>query len=167
MYRQLIKPLLVFLLCCLPVLVIAEIFKHVDANGNVTYSDVPPVDGQSKSVESIQAEDASVNVFKSQVDESEASEAFKTRRENARQEASARAKSLAAWNKELKAAKRELSAAKKALSVGVIATEGDFVGGSNGGARPSASYYKKFEALEARVADAEKQLALVKRARPK
>ena len=167
MNRQLIKPLLVFVLCCSPILTIAEIFKHVDAAGNVTYSDVPPVGNQADNVESIKAEDAAVNVFKPEVDESEASKAYKARKESARQEASAKAKMLAEWNKELKAAKRELSAAKKALSAGVVATEGDFVGSSNGGARPSASYFKKFEALETRVADAEKQLALVKRSKPK
>lgn len=143
----------------------AEIYKHTDANGNVSFSDTPQ--GKSSEVVSIDADSKTSNVMDTSQEHSGDAQAFLERRQQKREAEATRARAIALWRKELKAAQQELRLAKQAKSAGVIAEEGDFIGSAGGGARPSPQYFQKLEDLDTRVASAEKRLTTVRYAKPK
>ncbi len=146
----------------------AEIYKHVDKNGNVTYSDVKPSSKNEKSVTTVAPDENTVNVFGSdeQAENQRASEDFFEKKQKLREKEASKAQALARWRKQLKAAQLELKMAKRARSEGVVAEEGDFVGVAGGGARPSASYFNKLEQLDANVVIAEQKLATIRHQKP-
>lgn len=147
----------------------AEIYKHVDKHGVVSYSDVKPAHASDKSVSAITPSETASNVFDSaeQSENQRASEDFFEKRQQVREEQAEKATALARWRKQLKAAQLELKLAKRAKNEGVIAGEGDFVGSVLGGARPSSSYFKKLEKLNANVVIAEQKLATVRHQKPR
>ena len=147
----------------------AEIYKHLDDDGNISYSDIKPSNTNEKAITKVAPDEANVNVFDSaeQSENQQASEDFFEKRQKIREEEANKAKALARWRKQLKAARLELKLAKQAKAAGVIAEEGDFVGSAGGGARPSANYFKKLEQLDANVLNAEEKLATVRHQKPR
>lgn len=147
----------------------AEIYKHVDKHGVVSYSDIKPSHASDKSVSEITPSETASNVFDSaeQSENQQASEDFFEKRQQIREEQAEKAAALTRWRKQLKAAQLELKLAKRAKSEGVIAGEGDFVGSALGGARPSSSYFRKLEKLNANVVIAEQKLATIRHQKPR
>jgi len=160
---------------CLPLQ--AEIYKSVDEEGNVLYSDKAPNDA------SVQTSEVKPNTQPNVTDsEEEIAQRQPKWLKDAQQQRAERAekdKSVAeanagdkepdaatAWKAEYKAAKDALKAAKKALKTGVIAEEGDFIGLAGGGVRPTEQYINKQRSLEQAVEDAKKHLKAIKKAKP-
>lgn len=139
----------------------ADIYKHVDEEGNVSYSDV----SAGIEVESVEV-DESTNVFDPNDSALDVESDFMQQRLEDKREREKQAQLLSAWRKELKEAQRELKSALAAQSQGVMAEEGDFIGSANGGARPSASYFQKLKDLDKRVDKARDGLKKVKKSKP-
>ena len=146
-----------------PAAVQADIYKHVDAEGNVSYSDVATVSDR----ETVNIDDTGANVYRSDEGEQDGGSDFLQQRLEKKKEQEARAKKLEAWRKELRAAQQELKVALAAQAKGVIAEEGDFIGSANGGARPSASYFQKLKNLDSQVEKARRKVADIKKTRPR
>lgn len=155
----------------------ADIYRVIDAKGNISFTDQPPANLDQRSgefsSESITVDEKSKNtsLAPEAVDDNhpewlrEAQE--KRQAQEQQQKANRPTKNeINAWNQSLLAARQQLSQAKRALEQGVIASEGDFVGRAGGGGRPSEQYFEKLRALEQNVTDAETHLAAIKRAKP-
>ena len=157
--------------------VLAETYRIVDENGNVTYTDQPNHAGNGGNKATIEklpeAEEHNVVPSLKTLAESEpqwlrqAREQREASEEQERELQQAVKKSeKALWKERYKAAKAQLKEAELALEVGSEPGEGDFIGKVGGGARPSSDYIMRLEALEKAVADARRDLAKVKRSRP-
>lgn len=153
----------------------AEIYRVVDKDGKVTYTDQPPKNSDAENIQQ-QVEEAV---------ERNSAQSLETQRENdpdwvkkARDERekqkveqqkqqgdyAARKKD---WNEALKQAKQNLKDAKQAQEKGKEAIEGDFIGKAGGGARPSEQYFNRQKALAEDVDSAEKALKQVRKEKPK
>lgn len=155
----------------------AAIYRVIDADGNISFTDRPPVKLDQRSdefsSESITIDEKSKNTsLAPEVIEDNHPEWLRQAQEKRKaaeqqQKANRPTKNeIKAWKQSLLAARQQLNQAKKALEQGVIASEGDFVGRAGGGGRPSEQYFEKLRALEQKVTDAEKHLAAIKRTKP-
>ncbi len=140
-----------------------SIYKHVDEDGNVSFSDVTP-GGSASEVELIEQ---NANIFDAEDSSIAEDSDFLQQRLEKKKELKEQAGKTNAWKTDLKAAQLELKLALQAQSNGVVAEEGDFIGSANGGARPSASYFKKLQELDERVDKARDRLTEVKKAKPR
>ena len=153
----------------------AEIYRVIDKEGNVTYTDqAPTANSENNSAEVVETE-AQTNV----VDSAKAIEekhpewlkAAKVKRaeeseQQRRELAKAQAQQRKIWKKDLKAAKLAVKDAALALDVGKEVGDGDFVGMASGGARPSSEYLQCITQLEQELQDAKRHLKKLKRNKP-
>ena len=155
----------------------AEIYRVIDADGNISFTDQPPANLDQRSNEfsseriTIDEKSKNTSLAPKAVNDNHPEwlrEAQEKRKTNEQQQKANRPtkNEIKAWKKTLLAAQQQLSQAKRALEQGVIASEGDFVGRAGGGGRPSAQYFEKLRMLEQNVTDAEKHLAAVKHTKP-
>lgn len=153
----------------------AEIYRVVDKDGKVTYTDQPPKNGNAENIQQ-EVEEAV---------ERNSAQSLETQRENepdwvkrAREEREQQkvekqkqqddyADRKKAWNEALKQAKQNLKDAKQAQEKGKEAIEGDFIGKAGGGARPSEQYFNRQKTLAENVESAEKALKQVRKEKPK
>lgn len=152
----------------------AEVYKSVDADGNVRYSDKAPnnSDVQTSKVKT----NTQQNVTDSAQDIAERQPEWLTEAQQQRAEQET-AKSVStetndendessSWHDEYQAAKAELKAAEQALKEGVVAGEGDFMGLAGGGVRPTEQFINKQAQLEQAVDDAKAKLKALKKSKP-
>lgn len=153
----------------------AEIYRVVDAEGKVTFTDQPPANSNHL-IETITDTDPQQNITPSPKSLAEDHpEWLKAAQEKRAQAAkhqqhvqhSEQQQRRQDWKRELKAAKANVKEAKLMLDIGREPTEGDFVGNAGGGARPSSDYLKRLSFLEKNLADAKRQLLKVQRSKPK
>ena len=155
----------------------ADIYRVIDTDGNISFTDQRPAnldqrsDAFSSEIITMDEKSTNTSLAPEVVDDNRPEwlrEAQEKREANEqRQKANRPTKNeIKAWKQSLLAARQHLGQAKRALEQGVIASEGDFVGRADGGGRPSEQYFEKLRVLEQNVADAEKHLAAIKRAKP-
>ncbi|MGB5323851.1 MAG: DUF4124 domain-containing protein [Pseudomonadales bacterium] len=153
--------------------VFAEIYRVIDENGKVSFTDKPPPGTASADAEQVSVDENVQNTSMSpaaveQKQPEWLKEAIEKRKaeEAARKAAAPNAAEMTAWRESLANAKRALNDAKRAKERGVIASEGDFIGKAGGGVRPSDQYFEKLRKLEQDVIEAEKQLKSIRQAKP-
>lgn len=152
--------------------VTAEVFKTVDAEGNVSYSDIAPANKAEESSTVDTSSNANISDSKEKITNTHPDwlkDAQKKRVINKLDQAEQKQQQSQArknWNKNYKAAKAALKQAKQELSAGVIASEGDFIGRAGGGTRPSEQYFAKQQALELAVEEAKQTLKQIKKSKP-
>lgn len=152
----------------------AQIYRVIDENGKVSFTDKPPADTGQISAEEVDVDESVQNTSLS----SEAiegrqpewlKEAIEKREaeEKALQAAKPGAAEMRAWREALANAKRELREARAAQERGIIASEGDYIGKAGGGVRPSQQYFEKLRKLDQDVSDAKERVEQLKRAKPR
>jgi hypothetical protein len=149
-------------ICLLAPLAQAQIYKTVDKDGNVIFSDQPVDKDKSEVIEP----DTSTNTIESEHSK-EVSKSGWLQKLDARREAEKQA--YDEWYKEYAAARKELRKAEKALRNGKDPKEGDYVGFKTGrgtGVRPSDDYLKRVKRLEADVRVARRELKTVLKRKP-
>lgn len=153
----------------------AEIYRVVDAEGQVTFTDQPPANSNDL-IETVTNIAPQQNITPSPKSLAENyPEWLKEAQEKRLQETkhkqriqqSQQQQNQQEWKRALKAAKANVKEAELMLEIGREPTEGDFVGNTGGGARPSSDYLKRLSFLEKNLADANRQLLKVKRSKPK
>lgn len=136
------------------------LYKSVDAQGKVTYSDAPPRDGKGKAQE-ITIEEERTNTMPStdlqeqMRQQQNADEASKNRQIVADQD----------WQRRHDRAQDDLAQAKRNLESAKQVQEGDTVGSAYGGARPNAQWIERLEQAEADVEARQRELNQIKRQR--
>ena len=147
----------------------AQVYRVVDEQGNVTYTD-QPAPGSEQIEEVAPADEANV-VDSPETVEQRTPDWIKANREEraeARQAAQeAYAEKLAQWRAQVDAAEATLAEAKAELVEGRELREGDYVGNAGGGARPSADYLQRIKMLELQVEEARDALRAVRRDKPR
>lgn len=143
----------------------ADLYKVVDKEGNVSFTDSPPPSNQSKTIETI--EQADTNRMPSKTYKGELQDQFNKRVEE-RQEL--RKQAWEAYDTKVKDAETALKIAKEALEKGKEIQDGDRVGivsqGKQTGSRLSEQYLQRVEELEQEVEKARKNLRKVRKQRP-
>jgi hypothetical protein len=147
-----------FLLGSLTAAAASTLYKSVDAEGRVTYSDAPPAKGTA---EAIDLPAGGVNILPSEG----MPEEIERQRQADRQAEQRRAAEQQAWSERYRRAQDELAAAQRALESARQVQEGDVVGSAFGGARPSADWVERLEQAEADVAQKQRALDGIKRSR--
>ncbi|ROS05039.1 uncharacterized protein DUF4124 [Sinobacterium caligoides] len=133
----------------------AKIYRTVNADGSVSYSDVEPKGGKTEAIPmpevvNIQPLD---DLSKQQIDD------YQSEREE-------QAKDQQSQHDAIKKAKKELEKAKKALGEGSIFGEGDRTNTKNG-SKPSQGYFDRVGKLENKVEEAKKALKEARKAQSK
>ena len=153
----------------------AEIYRVIDADGKVTFTDQPPANSDDL-IETIPDTDPKQNITPSPASLAEnqpewLKEAQEKRAQAAknqqREQHSQQQKNRQDWKRALKAAKADVKEAELMLEIGREPTHGDFVGNAGGGARPSSAFLKRLTLLEKNLADANRRLLKVQRSKPK
>ena len=159
-----------------PTFTLADIYRVVDENGNVTFTDQPPENSEAENIqqridEAVERNTAPSLETQRANDPNWVKEVRDERQKKAEEEKNARAKAYAEerekWEKAMEQAKRELEQAKQARKDGKEIKEGDYVGNASGGARPSEEYLQRQEKLEQDVISAKNALKALKKSRPK
>lgn len=128
------------------------LYRWVDAQGNVHYSDTTPPKGVA--AEKITVQDKNINTLpadKRQVQEMQAEQ---------RRQQMYQSRALDDWQRRYKAAQQELQAAREQLKQAQKIGEGDTVGSFMGGARPTEAWNNRLEAAKKNLQ--EKQQAVDK-----
>ena len=150
----------------------AEIYRVVDKQGNVTYTDQPPTDNQHQITQPIIKSDEEANITDSPEAIADShpewlKEARKKRqlekKEQQEKLAETKFQQRKQWNTDIKLAKTAVAKAEQALIAGNIVSDGDFVGKAGGGARPSVEYLQRVQRLELELKDAKKALKTFKK----
>ena len=156
-----------------PAPALAEIYRVIDADGNISFTDKPPVTNQGGSSEavSIDASTQNTSLSRDAIKQEQPEWLLDAQQQRREQEAAKRAAQpsktqVKDWKKSLRDAKQALRDAERARELGVIAAEGDYIGKAGGGVRPSQQYFQKFRALEQNVLDAQKKIDALKKAGP-
>lgn len=143
----------------------AEMYKVVDAEGNVSFTDTPPSSKAQQDVETVKQ--LETNSMPSKTYKGELQEQFEkrtTERQAQRKEA------WDAYDQKIKDAVAALKRAREALEKGKEIQDGDRMGivsqGKQTGSRLSEQYLERIETLEQEVAKAKKNLRAVKKQRP-
>ena len=146
----------------------AQVYRIVDDEGNVTYTDTPPPGSTSEEV--APAEEANI-VDSPETVEQRTPDWIKAKREeraNAHEEArEAHAEKMQRWREQVDAAEQALAKAEDELAEGRALREGDYVGNAGGGARPSADYLQRVQMLEQEVDAAREALKEARRDKPR
>ena len=153
----------------------AEVYRVIDADGKVTFTDHPP-ENTDYHIEAVPEADPQQNItptpeslIKNQPDwlkEAQEKRAQATKNKN-RDKHIQHQQDKQDWKRSLKAAKANVKEAELMLEIGSEPTEGDFVGNAGGGARPSSDYLKRLTLLEKNLSDAKRHLLKVQRSKPK
>ncbi len=147
----------------------AQVYKIVDDEGNVTYTDQPAPG--SEQVEEVAPADEANIVDSPETVEGRTPDWIKAKREEraqAQEEArEAHGEALERWREQVDAAEEALARAEDELAEGRALREGDYVGNAGGGARPSADYLQRVRMLEQQVEDAREALKAIRRDKPR
>ena len=135
------------------------LYKTVDEQGNISYSDVPP--GDTRDVEEIDIKQGDMNVLPSE----DVQQQIEQQKQLDKQDADRQRADNKDWQQRYEQAQAELSAAEQTLESAREINEGDTVGSAYGGARPNADWIERLERAEADVADKQQQLDQIKRQR--
>ncbi|MBT8149556.1 MAG: DUF4124 domain-containing protein [Gammaproteobacteria bacterium] len=155
-----------------PLSALAEIYRVIDADGNISFTDKPPAGASGRTEEvDIDANTQNTSLSPNAIQQDQPAwllDAQQKRREQAKAERDSKPSKdqVKAWKKSLRDAERTLREAKAARKRGVIAAEGDFIGKAGGGVRPSEQYFAKLQQLEQNVLDAQQRLQTLKRKGP-
>jgi len=153
----------------------AEVYRVVDADGKITFTDHPPENTDSL-IEAVPDTDPQQNITPTPeslienqpewLKEAQEKRAQETKNNN-RDKQIQNQQDKKNWKRSLKAAKANLKEAELLLEIGKEPSEGDYVGNAGGGARPSSDYLKRLTLLEKNLADAKRHLIKVQRSKPK
>jgi len=153
----------------------AEVYRVVDADGKITFTDHPPENTDSL-IEAVSDTDPQQNITPTPeslienqpewLKEAQEKRAQETKNNN-RDKQIQNQQDKKNWKRSLKAAKANLKEAELLLEIGKEPSEGDYVGNAGGGARPSSDYLKRLTLLEKNLADAKRHLIKVQRSKPK
>ena len=170
-----LKPTLAIIVFALMASVNAEVYRVVDADGKITFTDNPP-ENTDDLIEKVPDTDPLQNItatpeslienqpeWLKEAQEKRAQAAKNINLDKQIQNQQAKQD----WQRSLKAAKARVKEAQLMLEIGSEPTEGDFVGNAGGGARPSSDYLKRLTSLEKNLADAKRHLLKVQRSKPK
>ena len=170
-----LKPTLAIIVFALMSSVNAEVYRVVDADGKITFTDNPP-ENTHDLIEKVPETDPQQNITPTPeslienqpewLKEAQEKRAQATKNNN-RDKQIQNQQDKQDWQRSLKAAKADVKEAKLMLEIGSEPTEGDFVGNAGGGARPSSDYLKRLTSLEKNLADAKRHLLKVQRSKPK
>ena len=135
------------------------LYKTVDEQGRVTYSDEPPAGATD--VQEIEVKDGDMNVLPSagvqeQIEQQQRADQQANNRRRADNQD---------WQQRYEKAQADLIAAEKALESAQEIQEGDTVGSAFGGARPNAEWLERLERAESDVGLRRDELDKVKRQR--
>ena len=169
------KPTLAIVAFTLMAAANAEVYRVVDAEGKITYTDNPPENSHDL-VEKVPETDPQQNITPTPesllenqpewLKEAQEKRAQATKNKN-RDKQIQYQQNKKDWQRSLKTAKANVKKAQLMLDIGSEPTEGDFVGNAGGGARPSSDYLKRLTLLEKNLADAKRHLLQVQRSKPK
>jgi hypothetical protein len=134
------------------------LYKSVDQDGHVTFSDAPTA-GQS--VESIELPSDNANVLASD----SAQALIKEQGKADRQSETSRKTAEASWSDRYQQAQRDVEQAELELEEAQTIQEGDIVGNALGGARPNPAWVERLERAEADLALKHEALSQVRRQR--
>jgi preprotein translocase subunit SecF len=149
----------VLLLVSFTAIAATTLYKTVDEQGNVTYSDAPPAG--AKEVQEIDIKDGDMNVLPSE----DVQEQIKQQQRVDKQAEDSRRADNQDWQQRYEKAQAELDAAEKALESAQEIQEGDTVGSAFGGARPNAEWIERLQRAESDVEHRRGELDKVKRQR--
>ena len=135
------------------------LYKSVDEQGNISYSDAPP--GDAREVEEIDIKQGDMNVLPSE----DVQQQIDQQKQSDKQAADRQRADNKDWQQRYEQAEAELSAAQQTLESAREINEGDTVGSAFGGARPNADWIERLERAEAYVVDKQQQLDQIKRQR--
>jgi hypothetical protein len=135
------------------------LYKSVDEQGNITYSDAPP--GDARDVEEIDIKEGNMNVLPSE----DVQKQIERQKQQDKQAADRQRADNQDWQQRYEEAQAELTAAEQTLESAREIQEGDTVGSAYGGARPNADWIERLERAEADVVDKQQHLHQVKRQR--
>jgi len=169
------KPTLAIVAFTLMAAANAEVYRVVDAEGKITFTDNPPENSHDL-VEKVPETDPQQNITPTPesllenqpewLKEAQEKRAQATKNKN-RDKQIQYQQNKKDWQRSLKTAKANVKKAQLMLDIGSEPTEGDFVGNAGGGARPSSDYLKRLTLLEKNLADAKRHLLQVQRSKPK
>lgn len=141
------------------------VYRHVDAEGNVSFSSEPPAPGEKpkagEKVEAIEI-DPDRNVVAPHVTpetqqlEAQERERYWSQQQIEQQEQQQR-------NAQIQAAEERLRAAQQAREAGQALQPGDLIGKQGGGTRPSQQRIERLQRLDDDVAAAQENLEQVRR----
>lgn len=135
------------------------LYKSVDEQGNISYSDAPP--GDAKDVEEIDIKDGDLNVLPSK----DVQDQIEQQQQQDKQAADRQRADNQDWQQRYEKAQAELTESQQTLESAREIQEGDTVGSAYGGARPNADWIERLERAEADVVDKQQHLDKVKRQR--
>jgi hypothetical protein len=152
----------------------AEVYKIIDDNGDITYTDKPPHNSSEKQVETVGNSGPNIMPSPETVAENDPEwvrEQHMLREKQAskdRLEQQQKTNDLIKqWQQNYASAKVSLKKTKQALAEGKEIGDGDYVGNAGGGARPSNNYLERVAGLKADLLKAEKELKRLKHNKPK
>lgn len=135
------------------------VYRHVDADGNVSFSSKPPKTGEKAEAVEI---DTNRNVIAPEstptTERLEAAE-----RERYWQQKQAETQKQQESNAQVQAAEAQLRQAREAQQAGQALQPGDLIGKQGGGTRPSAQRSERLQRLDAELKAAEENLERVRR----
>ncbi len=134
------------------------VYRHVDAEGNVTYTSTPPATGEKAEVIEV---DTQSNVLSSErtpelerLEEEERQRYWQRQQDTQREQVSRES--------EREAAEARLRRAREAREAGQALRPGDLMGRKDGGTRPSQQRTERLQRLDAEVKAAEEELERVR-----
>lgn len=144
----------------------AEIYKVIDKDGNVKYTDKKPHSEELKDSVSVVEDTKQKNVTDSKktIEENQPEwlkESIQSREQREKSQTNyldAYNYRLAEWQKEVLKARLKLKKAITNKKNGVTVEEGDFLGNATGGVTPSEQYLKKIANLDKNVKKAQQEL---------
>ena len=140
-------------ICYLPNIWAETVYRRVDAQGNVSFSEEPPAEGE----QGVEAIDVNPN---QNVLSPEQFRELPLTADEAMQRQRVKKVERDAANKidPVVKAQEALDEARQALAEGEVVQQGDFMGKAGGGVRPSSQRLERIERLQKQVKDAEAAL---------
>jgi hypothetical protein len=141
-----------------------ELYKIVDSEGRVTYTDKKPGEEQVGSVTRMDV-DPEANLIKNEsglpLEERERRLNNQIEQRQAQDE-----EKRAAYKEQLAIAEAAVREAEKSLEAGSVVRAGDFLGKKGGGARPSPQRLERLEKLNQDLQDAKQHLRKIRKNKP-
>ncbi len=150
----------------------AEVYRVVGPDGKITYTDQPSTTNEATTIEALPENDPSQNVVLSPKTVLESNpdwikDAKEERTKKADAQQAKNKDQYNSWKDKIKAAKNAINQAANELEKGKEIVDGDFVGMTKGGARPSAEYLSRVRQLQKALTKAELNLKHVKKSKPR
>ncbi len=153
----------------------AEIYKVIDKDGNVKYTDKKPHSEDQKDSVSVVEDTKQKNVTDSKktIEENQPEwlkQSIKVHEEKTKtqkQYIDAYNKRVAEWQKDVLKARLKLKKAIADKKNGITVEEGDYIGNASGGVTPSEQYLKKLKALDTNAKNAQQELIKLLNQKPK